>query len=73
MPTLEHRGYLLHWHHGRGETIREDAEGHVKIFATMRAAKLSITKLRTKENESLRCNGNNGKRSSVRIKKANAV
>ena len=54
MPTLEHRGYLLHWHHGSGETIREDANGHVKIFATMRAAKLSITKLRKAEDERLR-------------------
>jgi hypothetical protein len=46
MPTLEHRGYLLHWHAGRGETIRQAADGSVRIFATMRAAKLSITKLR---------------------------
>jgi hypothetical protein len=54
MPTLEHRGYLLHWHHGSGETIRQAADGSVKIFATMRAAKLSITKLRKAEDERLR-------------------
>jgi hypothetical protein len=46
MPTLEHRGYLLHYHHGSGETVRQSADGSVRIFATMRAAKLSITKLR---------------------------
>jgi hypothetical protein len=46
MPTLEHRGYLLHYHHGSGETIRQSADGSVRIFATMRADKLSITKLR---------------------------
>jgi hypothetical protein len=73
MPTLEHRGYLLHWHAGSGETIRQAADGSVRIFATMRAAKLSITKLRKSKNESLRCNGNNGKRSGVRIKKADAI
>ena len=54
MPTLEHRGYLLHWHHGSGETIRQAADGSVKIFASMRAAKLSITKLRKAEDERLR-------------------
>ena len=54
MPTLEHRGYLLHYHHGSGETIRQAADGSVRIFATMRAAKLSITKLRKAEDERLR-------------------
>jgi hypothetical protein len=54
MPTLEHRGYLLHHHHGSGETIRQAADGSVRIFATMRAAKLSITKLRKAEDERLR-------------------
>jgi hypothetical protein len=54
MPTLEHRGYLLHWHTGRGETIRQSPDGSCKIFASMRAAKLSITKLRKAEDERLR-------------------
>lgn len=54
MPTLEHRGYLLHWHHGSGETIRQAADGSVKVFATTRAAKMSITKLRKAEDERLR-------------------
>jgi hypothetical protein len=44
----------LHWHHGSGETIRQAADGSVRIFATMRAAKLSITKLRKAEDERLR-------------------
>jgi hypothetical protein len=54
MPTLEHRGYLLHWQQGRGETIRQSPDGQCKIFATMRAAKLSITKLRKAENDGTR-------------------
>lgn len=63
MPTLEHRGYLLHYQQGRGETVRESPDGSVRIFATMRAAKMSVTKLRTKENERLRAKvfGNGGR------------
>jgi len=61
MPTLEHRGYLLHWHHGRGETIRQAPDGSCKIFASMRAAKLSITKLRKAEDDITRKEIQDGK------------
>ena len=56
MPTIEHRGYLLHYQSNTGETVRQAPNGSVKIFASLRAAKLSVTKLTTKDkdNESAR-------------------
>jgi len=51
MPTIEHRGYLLHYQSNTGETVRQAPNGSVKVFASLRAAKLSVTKLTKAQKE----------------------
>lgn len=61
MPTIEHRGYLLHYQANTGETVRQAPNGSVKVFASLRAAKLSVTKLtKDKDNERVRSCSNKG-------------
>ena len=55
MPTIEHRGYLLHYQSNTGETVRQAPNGSVKVFASLRAAKLSVTKLTKAQKEDKKC------------------